>query len=568
MRFAPCESDTDDYASHSESDQASEGSGVLIKQPSSPAIIVLEEPIPDDTAQEDGTAQDGYVYDSDDSEDLLYPVHPGAPLIDAQTSWAAYRLDTERAVRDAAAHKALEVLKVAGLVQAWARDQELQRRQAEEAEWQLLETQLDKVSLAQKEEDAAMQSAWHARSEALTLEVEKTIAAAERDAEAKRQRLLELEAERQRKIKEAEEQARREQEAAQLRKEQEKALERQRVLQEEEKRRDEQEATKANVLAQKQKSETEARQAEEKAQAEARLEQAKALEQEASAAPRKEAEEYRALLEALKSQVLQPVAAQPNLKNHCFRAKGRITVRIGQVTSSLAVLKTTVQGLHGVFTEAQQLDPRCLRWCLNFFCKALIKQAEGEVTGKASAAYPLGLLCLLLIKPFPELKDLYLARLAKKCPWTIPYVQHSLDTESGRKLLGYKRNQAGKYESIEGYNDRQKGIFTLYAATTSILLEDSPVPIERCWQTLSRLMNLKLTDADLLNTSFAMLDTALDVAGRSLLDAFGDLGKQLILAAGLYVGETARGPQAGSLRNAIEDYVQRGELGLDFSFRD
>lgn len=185
---------------------------------------------------------------------------------------------------------------------------------------------------------------------------------------------------------------------------------------------------------------------------------------------------------------------------------------------------------------------------------------------KPTACYPLAFLAISLMKQYPELKDIYLCRIAKKCPWTIPYIKYDKGTESGRKSLGWKRNSAGKYEETTNYLERQQGIFRLWAATASLDLKSSPFPIENTWKFIARLLNSKIEDEEMLNVAFAMVSSFLDIAGKTFLKSYGNQGIKMVKAIALWVGPDARGANASRLRILVEEYVLEGKIGLDFDF--
>ncbi|ORY78511.1 GLE1-like protein-domain-containing protein [Protomyces lactucae-debilis] len=522
---------------------ASDESGVFVKtELSSPLVVAL-----------DDHDVDAYAYDYDTEDSDVYDTSQIIP--DAQTSWALYDRETRIAVREAALLKAHEVDKVAGLVQAWARDQEAQRRAKEESEWQTISLHLEQVSLAQRQEDEAMKAAWEARTQALELAVDEAISTAERNAEARKQRLLAIEAEKQRRIKEAEEESRRLILEEQRRQEEKAAQERARIQQEEERR--------AAKLAAEEKREADELQAQEDTrQAQAAAEAAQAEEarrQQAALAsgPKFEAEQYQRLLEEVDVQVKQPIAKDAKLKDVCLRAKMVINRRIGTMTGSTQALKVIVQDIHRELTRAGETDPRCLRWLLNATCKKVVTQARREAEAISKAAYPMALLTILLVKPFPELKDLFLARLAKQCPWTIPYVDYDLSMEGGRKALGWKAKDNGRYTDFETYAREQKGVFTLFIAVTTIDLEGSAFHIGLCWRTISRLLNTQLENDELRKMSYLMLEAFLQLGGPSIQEAYGELGRQLLVVCGAYVGQEAVGSEASRLRIAVENIEGR-----------
>lgn len=66
--------------------------------------------------------------------------------------------------------------------------------------------------------------------------------------------------------------------------------------------------------------------------------------------------------------------------------------------------------------------PKSYAYMLSHFSKALIKQAESEVSAKAEAAFPLArVVAGLLLRGHGALGEVLFARLVKKCPWVVPF---------------------------------------------------------------------------------------------------------------------------------------------------
>ncbi|EPY49560.1 RNA export factor Gle1 [Schizosaccharomyces cryophilus OY26] len=284
--------------------------------------------------------------------------------------------------------------------------------------------------------------------------------------------------------------------------------------------------------------------------------------------PKEDANYYWNIIETIKSDITKPVSENKDLKNFCFSQRRKITPRLGQITKSNSQIQKITSLLQGTFQEAQTKGPVVYKWILNFFCKAVVKQAEAEVSVNLSSAFPLAKLCLLLCFQNPDLFDLLLARLQKKCPWVIPEI-YDLHTEIGRKKMGYKKMTDGRYEQQAPYIERQCGIFAVYAAFVS--LDDSLAP--RSWRLFSRLLNLTSPrefldkDIELGQILCSIVTTYLDIAGRALLRTYGNQARKLLSASfsKLYVGEERGGSPYGRLRIVGEDWLN-GKGGLDFSF--
>jgi nucleoporin GLE1 len=66
--------------------------------------------------------------------------------------------------------------------------------------------------------------------------------------------------------------------------------------------------------------------------------------------------------------------------------------------------------------------PKPYAYLVSHLSKALIKQAESEVSAKAEAAFPLARVVLgLILRGHAALSDILFARFVKKCPWVVPF---------------------------------------------------------------------------------------------------------------------------------------------------
>ena len=66
--------------------------------------------------------------------------------------------------------------------------------------------------------------------------------------------------------------------------------------------------------------------------------------------------------------------------------------------------------------------PKSYAYLVSHLSKALIKQAESEVSAKAEAAFPLARVVLgLILRGHAALSEILFARFVKKCPWVVPF---------------------------------------------------------------------------------------------------------------------------------------------------
>lgn len=125
----------------------------------------------------------------------------------------------------------------------------------------------------------------------------------------------------------------------------------------------------------------------------------------------------------IKASVLPVVSQNPTYRKACYTAKRAITPKIGQLTASSSVTLHIIEHLHETLNglrppAGQPTVTQPYTWTLNHLAKALVKQAETEVTAKLSTAYPLGRVVIgLLARGHTELGEVLMARFVKKCFW-------------------------------------------------------------------------------------------------------------------------------------------------------
>jgi len=237
---------------------------------------------------------------------------------------------------------------------------------------------------------------------------------------------------------------------------------------------------------------------------------------------------YRARIELIKQEILAPVSANKEWKDICFKSKRKLIPKIGQLTAEREHIKFIVEEVCKVLNAAASHSETVLYWVLNFFSKAAASQAETEVAARPSTVGPLSILCMELLTKYPALPSLFFARLVKKCPWVIAHAE-SIETEQGRKMMGYKRKSDGKWEDDISYTNRMCGIITLWSAVCTISFKPNtlvhPHPIANAWKMLARLADMPRTS--LADTHYAVVAAFIECAGVKFLTAYGRQGKKL-----------------------------------------
>ncbi|CAI4057111.1 hypothetical protein SKDZ_04G0370 [Saccharomyces kudriavzevii ZP591] len=245
---------------------------------------------------------------------------------------------------------------------------------------------------------------------------------------------------------------------------------------------------------------------------------------------------YKDKIAQIKKDIVLPVKkADVNLRNLLSRHKRKINPKFGQLTNSNQQLFKIQNELTQLINDTKG-DPLAYQWILNFIAKAVVHQAETEVRVKPESALPLGKLSLYLLVQFPELQELFMARLVKKCPFVIGFTCE-IDTEKGRQNMGWKRNSDDKWEDNASYDERMGGMVSLFAVITRLPLpqeffstQSHPFPIALSWHILARICNTPLNL--ITNTHFVILGSWWDAAAVQFLQAYGQQASKLLVLIG------------------------------------
>lgn len=391
--------------------------------------------------------------------------------------------------------------------------------------------------------------------------------------------------EEERKRKEEEERRRLEEERKRKEEEERKRKEEEARLKKEEEERKALEEKKAKEEALKKKQEDEKKAAEKKAKEEAALK--KKLEEEALAAKRGQGQtnfkaieeefiKYKNKIQDIKTNIVEKVKSNPDLKKLIMKHKRKINPKFGQLTNSLSQLSRITSELVQMINETKP-DAMAYSWILNFTAKAIISQSETEVRVKPASSIPLANLALNLICEFPELLEFLKARFIKKCPLVIGYTC-SIATEEGRLRMGWKRNEDKKWEDEITYDERMAGMMTLYCVITRLPLSQPyfqskkhPLPMAENWKFIARILN---TPLELItNVHFIVVNAWWDSSALQFSQTYGAQGVKILnLVYGTWCDEVMKLRQSSgngggavfaglkTLKTIGEEWTERGSL--------
>ncbi|KAF9235475.1 GLE1-like protein-domain-containing protein [Melanogaster broomeanus] len=327
---------------------------------------------------------------------------------------------------------------------------------------------------------------------------------------------------------------RQEEEKVRLRLEEErkKREEEERKRKEEEQRRQAEEARKRQEEEQRRKQK-EAEEAEKRAKEEAAREKRAKLDAEEQGRnllgmtiPEEDWIHARETLKNLKAGPMKTVKGNKALKSQWSAIRRQITPKIGQLTQD----QTTITRISGQIVELVQPLPQDLYFAvLSSLTKAILLQAETEVTAEKKSAVPLALVTANLLERLPAFPDIFFAKLVQRSGgWPIPSVIPSTDSdgtpwdEVGRtKAMGY-RTSNGEQETLGDYVTRVSGIMRVYFLVLAAPVKtplDKMFQLPRFWTYFARMME----DRRMLESPVApqLLHTALDVGGMEAKNIWG-----------------------------------------------
>lgn len=272
------------------------------------------------------------------------------------------------------------------------------------------------------------------------------------------------------------------------------------------------------------------------------------------------------MIKQIKEKIVIPVSKNPQLKKLAFSSKIQIRPKLGQLNSTIAQAEKIFQELVAIINKNRQIDTLLYLWSLNFYCKALIDQAESEIAVSVNRAQPLALLTIYLLNEFPEMKDLMIARFAKKCPYLIGYTS-THDTEEGRVRMGWRRTSDNKWEEEQQYAERMAGIASVWAAITILPTRDVNkmehlYPISNSWKFCARMCNIQPAQS-LTNAHYAVVAGWWDVASSIFVEAYGRQGEKMLrLLSGPWTKQVHEKRYPAALRLLLlgEEWVNSGKL--------
>lgn len=229
----------------------------------------------------------------------------------------------------------------------------------------------------------------------------------------------------------------------------------------------------------------------------------------------------RETLKNLKAGPMKTVKGNKELKSQWSAIRRQITPKIGQLTHDIDSVMRITQQLIEIICPSKRLPLDIYFAALSSLAKAILLQAETEVTAEKRSAIPLAMVAARLLGTLEGFPDIFFAKLVQRSGgWPVPSVIPSTDSDGTAwnemertKAMGYRTNDDQR-ETLSEHVMRVSGMMRVYFL---ILAAPVPQPLEkmfqlpRFWTYFARMIG----DERLLETAVAaqVLHAALDVGG-------------------------------------------------------
>ncbi|KAI0277073.1 GLE1-like protein-domain-containing protein [Russula aff. rugulosa BPL654] len=280
-----------------------------------------------------------------------------------------------------------------------------------------------------------------------------------------------------------------------------------------------------------------------------RIEQARAQALEAQATernalgvttPDSDWRDARLTLKQLKSGPIARVKANRDSKKRWNEIRRMITPRVGQLTNEPQVIANISQQIMQILRPSPALPPDVYHASLSSLAKAILLQAETEVTAEKRSAKPLAQLALNSMNVLVGFSAVLWAKLCQRTGgWAIPAPVPSKDVDDTPFTLATHTKASGLRED-ETSADRTARVAGIMRVYFSLLLLPPMAPLSRefhtprLWMFVAQLVR----QPALLQSSLAteLLSVALEVGGSHARNVWG--AQWIKLMALLYEGVT------------------------------
>lgn len=226
--------------------------------------------------------------------------------------------------------------------------------------------------------------------------------------------------------------------------------------------------------------------------------------------------------------------------------------------------------------------PQGLEFASYKLAEKFVKQGEEEVASHHEAAFPIAVVASGVWELHPQVGELILAHLHKKCPYAIPHyppMKEGTPVDEYQRILGYRVDDSG-VEGQDSFLKRMSGMIRLYAAIIQLKWpyssKQGPVPhgLNHGWRWLAQMLNME----PLADVTATLLFDFLEVCGNALMNQYrSQFWKLILLLKEEYfprIEAVTSSGQMGSvirLKQFLETSLQRrqispprGQLGSGF----
>ncbi|KAE9399596.1 hypothetical protein BT96DRAFT_939277 [Gymnopus androsaceus JB14] len=328
-----------------------------------------------------------------------------------------------------------------------------------------------------------------------------------------------------RRIKEETERKRREQEERKRQEEERKREEEQRRKWEEDEAKRKQEEEQRKLREEKEAAAREAKERDEKLKSEAENRKAAGM-----TTSEDDWEEARKNLHITKTQGTRFVKANPSFKRIWNEGRRSITAKIGQLTNDDTDYQPSVSIL---LPQTGAVPPPIYTALLSTLAKALVLQAETEITAEKRSAIPLAQTTFNCLEQLEGFSEVLFAKMNQRIgPWVIPCPIPEKDFDGrawkddteARKMQGYRLGEDGAVvETQNEYTDRVKGVMRLYFSVLKIVPRKAPLKkmfqLPRYWTWMARMLGSRTLLATPVGAEILFI--ALEVLGADALQIWG-----------------------------------------------
>ncbi|KAF8984490.1 GLE1-like protein-domain-containing protein [Cyathus striatus] len=309
---------------------------------------------------------------------------------------------------------------------------------------------------------------------------------------------------------------------------------------EEEERKRKEEELKRRLKKKKEEEEKQREETERKERQEKEAKEARERKELGATTAEEDWREARSNLLKLKNGVTRPVKAKKEMKSEWSKWRRQITPKIGQITNDPRKSTELYSSqLLNIMKPNPPHHPVLYNALLSSLSKAIIEQAETEVTAEKRSSVPLAQATWNLLGVLPGFADVLWAKLVQRVggwavPCTIPgetdFDGHKWTPGEREKAMGYRKSQTGDgTESSAEFTTRVCGIMRVYFGILRCSAEGmggKPVDrslkmftLPRYWIWFARMLGQRA----LLGTGVAaqLIYTALDVMGSGAVQVWG-----------------------------------------------